>query len=177
MFTPDEPLNYKTTVSKIVFPATIFAHKELGYTPSIHKKPVRETAQAYIYRSLEWLLILLFSLLPFWSWTFPLSHLQNRPLLPCSRHRHLFEVFLLPQNRCYRFRPTSYTNLSIFYIGRIDTFTVEIRQHFRQICTQCFIIGFLDIQCYFRSIFFFFYRIQYFTQRNVFFIGENSDIS
>lgn len=38
MFTPDEPLNYKTTVSKIVFPATIFAHKELGYTPSIHKK-------------------------------------------------------------------------------------------------------------------------------------------
>lgn len=60
MFTPDEPLNYKTTVSKIVFPATIFAHKELGYTPSIHKKPVRETAQAYIYRSLEWLLILLF---------------------------------------------------------------------------------------------------------------------
>ena len=53
-----------------------------------------------------------------------------------------------------------------FYIGRIDTFTVEIRQHFRQICTQCFIIGFLDIQCYFRSIFFFFYRIQYFTQKD-----------
>lgn len=37
MFTPDEPPNYKTTVSKIVFPATIFAPKELGYAPSIHK--------------------------------------------------------------------------------------------------------------------------------------------
>lgn len=177
MFTPDEPLNYKTTVSKIVFPATIFAHKELGYTPSIHKKACTRNRTGLYLPFIRMASYSAFSLLPFWSWTFPLSHLQNRPLLPCSRHRHLFEFFLLPQNRCSRFRPTSYTNLSIFYIGRIDTFTVEIRQHFRQICTQCFIIGFLDIQCYFRSIFFFFYRIQYFTQRNVFFIGENSDIS
>lgn len=177
MFTPDEPLNYKTIVSKIVFPATIFAHKELGYTPSIYKKACTGNRTGLYLpfirmASYSAFFFVAFLVLDFSSFSFTESSVAAVFSTSAS-----FEVFLLPQNRCYRFRPTSYTNLSIFYIGRIDTFTVEIRQHFRQICTQCFIIGFLDIQCYFRSIFFFFYRIQYFTQRNVFFIGENSDIS